>query len=122
MRRLFIFSTAVFWLAIATFWAADVWLPRDAPQASAVATEKTWTLVEVARHGTPSDCWMAINGVVYDLTAYLPQHPSNPDLIVPWCGKEATSAYRTKTKGRPHSPRADQLLPEYRIGSLGSTR
>lgn len=39
-----------------------------------------------------------------------------------WCGKEATDAYRTKTKGRPHSPYADQLLPTYRIGQLTDTR
>ncbi len=48
----------------------------------------------------------------------LPDHPSEPELILPWCGKEATQAWRTKGKGHPHSPRANQLLEKYRIGTL----
>jgi len=77
-----------------------------------------YTLAEVARHASQDDCWMVIAGDVYDLSAYLPKHPSNPRYVLPWCGKEATEAYRTKTTGRSHSSRADQLLPAYRIGRL----
>ena len=61
---------------------------------------------------------MAIRGSVYDLSAYLPEHPSRPELVLTWCGKEATEAYNTKNKGRPHSPYADELLKKYRIGKL----
>jgi len=61
---------------------------------------------------------MIIAGEVYDFSAYLPKHPSNPRYVLPWCGKEASEAYRTKTTGRSHSSRADQLLPAYRIGRL----
>ena len=61
---------------------------------------------------------MAIRGGVYDLSAYLPEHPSRPELVLPWCGKEATEAYNTKTKGRPHSPYSDELLNKYRIGKF----
>ena len=43
---------------------------------------------------------------------------SDPAAILPWCGKDASEAYRTKTRGRPHSPYADTLLPKYRIGAL----
>jgi cytochrome b involved in lipid metabolism len=75
-------------------------------------------LAEVAEHPRESDCWIAIDGLVYDITAYLPDHPSEPELILPWCGKEATQAWRTKGKGRPHSPRASQLLEKYKIGAL----
>ena len=38
------------------------------------------------------------------------------EVIVPWCGKEASQAYQTKNKGRSHSPQADQLLANYPIG------
>lgn len=61
---------------------------------------------------------MAIRGAVYDLSTYLPEHPSRPDIVLPWCGKEASEAYNTKMKGRPHSPYADELLAKYRIGSF----
>jgi cytochrome b involved in lipid metabolism len=118
MRTLFISSTIGFWLAVGVFWGASVWLPNEAAGPSSVGTEKTLTLVDVARHHEAKDCWMAIDGTVYNLTVYLPQHPSNPAVILQWCGKEATEAYQTKNKGRPHSSRADQLLSTFAIGKL----
>ena len=116
MRKLFLTSTLFFWLAIGFFWTAAVSAPEpDSRQAPAV---DAFGMDEVARHADKTDCWMAIAGQVYDLTAYLPQHPTDPGVILPWCGKDAGEAYRTKTKGRPHSPYADQMLPKYRIGTL----
>ncbi|QID19349.1 cytochrome b5 domain-containing protein [Nitrogeniibacter mangrovi] len=113
MRTLFWVGTALFWcFVIGVRAAADVG-PGGAPATPPVPT---YTLAEVARHGTEGDCWMAIRGQVYDLSAYLPDHPTRPSVIVPWCGKEATEAYNTKTRGRPHSPGADQLLNGFRIG------
>ena len=117
MATLFKFSTALFWLLVAGFWMASVWIPPEQPASVSQAAEKRYALDEVARHNTAKDCWMVIAGAVYDLAAYLPQHPSDPAILIPWCGKEATEAYRTKTKGRPHSPYADQLLPKYQIGT-----
>ena len=116
MRTLFVFSTLVFWLAVGGFWAASLWRP-DASETQAAAADKSYSVAEVAKHHTQDDCWMIIGGQVYDFTAYVPQHPSDLAVFLPWCGKEATQAYQTKTKGRPHSPYADQLLPKYRIGA-----
>jgi len=116
MRKLFIAATLLFWLAVLGFWVTDAWLPVP----PAVAVEKRYTLQELARHNQPNDCWMAIDGMVYDFSTYLPQHPSEPSVMLPWCGKEATQAFLTKTKGRPHSSYASQLLPTYRIGRLGA--
>ena len=125
MRKIFFAATGLFWAAVMAFAVAGTATPTaPAPSppvtapAAAKPSEKRFALAEVARHATETDCWMAINGVVYDLTAYLPEHPSRPSVVLPWCGKEATEAYKTKTKGRPHSPEADQLLPTYRIGVL----
>jgi len=116
MRQLFLLATVAFWAVVLSLWL----LARNAPvsEAPPPAADKTYALSEVARHATENDCWMAIDGQVYDLTAYLPEHPSKPSIILPWCGREASAAYRTKTKGRAHSPAADQLLPAYRIGRL----
>ena len=125
MRKLFISATAIFWLAVAGFWLTSFFLPaKPLPAISPVVepADKSYTLAEVAGHGREDDCWMVINGQVYDITSYLPDHPSNPELILPWCGKEATQAWQTKGKGRPHSSRADQLLVEYRIGKLNEAR
>lgn len=118
-RRLFFLVTVLFWLAVAAIWAGSRWwrVPQEAVPAVA---EMRFKLAEVAGHASADDCWMAIEGKVYDLTAYLPDHPSRPSVILPWCGKEASEAYRTKTKGRAHSPEADQLLSSYQIGGVAS--
>lgn len=117
MRRLYLAATVLFWLLVAGFWAGSLWLPL-AEESLAVATEKIYTNGELTRHATPDNCWMAIRGSVYDLSAYLPDHPARPELVLPWCGKEATEAYNTKTKGRPHTPYADELLASYKIGKF----
>lgn len=121
MRGLFISSTSLFWLGVLGFWAASLWLP-ETPDTRAVAADRTYSLAQVAKHASKDDCWMAIADQVYDFSAYVPQHPADPAVLLPWCGKEATEAYRTKTKGRPHSTYADQLLPKYRIGVLSESR
>jgi cytochrome b involved in lipid metabolism len=116
MKSLFTASTVGFVLALAAFWGASVLVPSHRPLVS--AAERSYTMAQVAKHDRPQDCWMVIAGSVYDFSSYLPQHPSDPKIVAPWCGKEATEAYRTKTKGRPHSPYADQLLTKYRIGKV----
>ncbi len=121
MRRLCLATTLIFWLLVSAFWAGSLWLP-PADESVAVAAEKVIARTELAKHALPDNCWMAIRGKVYDVSAYLPEHPSRPDLVLPWCGKEATEAYDTKTKGRPHSAYADELLATYRIGSLATDK
>lgn len=114
MRKLFYVSTAAFWITVAGFWIGNLLVPGTDTRAT--AAEREIGAAELARHAVPQDCWMAIRGNVYDITTYLPDHPSRPSIIEPWCGKEASEAYDTKTKGRKHSPEADALLPKYRIG------
>jgi len=123
MRKLFLAATGIFWLAVMVFAVAGASTAPtpsipSAPANKVAVAEKRLTLAEVAGHAVEADCWMAIDGAVYDLTPYLPEHPSRPAIIVPWCGKEASHAYQTKTRGRPHSPEATALLPTYRIGVL----
>lgn len=115
MKKVFIFSTGLFWLFVLITWAESR-KTVDKTEETKVVAEKQYDFIEIAKHSAPNDCWMVIDGVVHDITAYLPDHPSNPKIIVPWCGKEASEAYRTKTKGRKHSAEADTLLIKYRIG------
>ena len=121
MRQLYLFATISFWLLIALAWASSVWTPV-AEEASTASPKRVILEEELAKHARPEDCWMAIHGSVYDLTAYLPEHPSRPGIVEPWCGKEATEAYDTKTKGRRHSANADKLLAQYRIGTFAQAK
>jgi len=117
MRRLYLGSTVVFWMLLGGLWLAGTLTPNTQAQ-TAPAAMKVYSLQEVASHGSPGDCWMAIHGKVYDVTTYLPDHPSRPEVIEPWCGKEASEAYDTKTRGRRHSEAADRQLETLLIGSL----
>lgn len=56
---------------------------------SGVRTNST----ELTLHNTQDDCWMAIHGVVYDLTSYGPRHPAGDQWIWDRCGMEATADY-----------------------------
>jgi cytochrome b involved in lipid metabolism len=119
MRRIFLISTAAFWIAVGGIWVASLSLP-DKSAATDVAAETTYALDEIARHNSAGNCWMVIDGQVYDLSSYAERHPAAPDVFLAWCGKEATTAYRTKTRGRPHSSYADELLATFRIGAASS--
>ena len=79
----------------------------------------TYGLSEVSKHSTPRDCWLAIEGNVYDVTKYLDMHPGGADLILIFCGQDATTAYNTKGGRRSgHSAGANRILAGYEIGTL----
>jgi cytochrome b involved in lipid metabolism len=108
-----------FWASIISIWSFAQLAP--APDgATAGAKDRVITLEELAAHDNADDCWKAIDGIVYDFTAYIPLHPTPPVVMTQWCGKEASEAYHTKGYGRPHSPAADAMLPPYRVGRLAT--
>jgi cytochrome b involved in lipid metabolism len=117
MRKLYIGSTAAFWAIVGALWLASISAPNTQPQ-NPSAAHNGYSLKNIASHDKANNCWMAIHGKVYDITTYLPEHPSRPEIIERWCGKEASEAYDTKTKGRRHSQDADRQLETYLIGEL----
>lgn len=84
----------------------------------ASSNSRVYTIDQVAEHNNASSCWKIIEGGVYDLTAYLPDHPTDEEIFTRWCGREATPAWQDKGNGRPHSPRAAARLENYRIGVI----
>lgn len=76
------------------------------------------TAAELARHDSAASCWKAIDGQVYDVTAYVENHPTDPEVVLAWCGRDATEAWRNKRPGVPHSARAQARLQAYRVGPL----
>ncbi len=77
------------------------------------------TLQELSKHNSRNDCWMAINGKVYDVTSFIEEHPGG-EAILQGCGKDATNLYMTRPmgSGTPHSSNANSLLKNYYIGDL----
>lgn len=85
-------------------------------------TSKTQiSLSEIARHSSTKDCWMAIEGKVYDVTSYIESrdHPGGAE-IRKGCGKDATKLFNER-KNKPNSPHSDNAradLAQYYIGEL----
>lgn len=86
---------------------------------NASTTAATLTATEVAKHSSPSDCWMIINSKVYDVTSYLPYHPGGAGTILQYCGSDGTAAFDTRGGTGSHSAYASSLLGSYYIGNVG---
>jgi cytochrome b involved in lipid metabolism len=51
------------------------------------------SLAELYSHNMPTDdCWLAMYGIVYDVTAYAPFHP-NPHYVTDYCGQDVTALF-----------------------------
>merc|ERR1712050_697470 len=50
-------------------------------------------LSAVKQHNRMTDCWVVINGNVYDLTNFVTQHPGGPNPILSWAGRDASKAW-----------------------------
>lgn len=76
----------------------------------------TWD--ELAEHDGAESCWKAIHGRVYDVTDYIPDHPTEEEVMLEWCGRDATEGWENKRPGVPHSPRAESRLESLLVGRL----
>jgi cytochrome b involved in lipid metabolism len=85
---------------------------------SSVSTNGKLTASEIAKHNTETDCYMIVNGKVYDVTTYLPVHPGGASRIIQYCGKDGTQAFDTKGGQGQHSNRANNDLSSLYKGDL----
>mmetsp|Transcript_7010 Transcript_7010/g.7697 ORF Transcript_7010/g.7697 Transcript_7010/m.7697 type:complete len:125 (-) Transcript_7010:56-430(-) len=51
------------------------------------------TKEEVKKHKTDEDCWIILNGNVYNVTEYLDYHPGGRPKLMMAAGKDATSLF-----------------------------
>jgi len=118
MKKIALVAFTAFWSVVGTLLGVSALLP--APQVQAQDELPVITLEELAAHAGVDDCWMAIEGKVYDFSAYVPMHPAPPAIMADWCGKEATEGMRTKGYGRDHSPAAWAMMDPYLVGTLAT--
>lgn len=86
--------------------------------AAADSTDKAYSLAEVAKHGTAGDCWLAVNGSVYNVTSYIQsgKHPGGPK-IIQGCGKDAAQLFQSSHIGEKQD-KALSVIKNYYIGKL----
>ncbi len=88
--------------------------------AEAMTDAKSYTLEDIAKHSKAEDCWLAIEGKVYDVTPYIQKqiHPGGAAILF-GCGKDATAVFNLRPKdNKPHSQKARGYLSNYYIGEL----
>merc|ERR1712170_136008 len=75
-----------------------------------------YTLEDVAKHTTKSDCWVVVNGEVLDVTKFLSEHPGGELAILTFAGKDASEEFNMI-----HPP---DVIPKYApdavIGKVGT--
>lgn len=101
--------------------AKAVWgntlIQATSQQSQATTSQSSYTLAQVKAHNKPTDCWTAINGNVYDLTAWEAQHPGGVSPIIALCGTDGTAAF-TNQHGGQNRPKNE--LTQFQIGTLAS--
>lgn len=54
------------------------------------ATKPTYTRAEVSQHNRSHDCWIIVQGKVYDVTKWLNKHPGGRRVLRHYAGEDAT--------------------------------
>ncbi|KAM3269241.1 cytochrome b5 [Capsicum chacoense] len=78
---------------------------------------KLFTMEEAAQHNTKDDCWVVIDGKVYDVSSYLDEHPGGDDVVLAVTGQDATDEF----EDAGHSKSARELMEKFFIGELDPT-
>ncbi|XP_008224490.1 PREDICTED: cytochrome b5 [Prunus mume] len=78
---------------------------------------KLFTLAQVSEHNTPKDCWLIINGKVYDVTKFLEDHPGGDDVLLSATGKDATDDFEDVG----HSDNARDMLKDMCVGDIDAS-
>ncbi|CAL0302765.1 unnamed protein product [Lupinus luteus] len=76
-----------------------------------------YTLAEISEHNTSKDCWLLIDGKVYNVTKFLDDHPGGGDVLLSSTGKDATDDFEDVG----HSTGARAMLDEFYVGDIDST-
>jgi len=51
------------------------------------------TIEELSKHNTKDDLWIAVNGLVYDVSIFQKTHPGTSGPLLHFAGKDATSGF-----------------------------
>ncbi|OXH34186.1 L-mandelate dehydrogenase [Cryptococcus neoformans] len=79
--------------------------------------QKLVSFEEVQKHNKRDDCWVIIDGKIYDVTDFLENHPGGAEIIIANAGKDATKIFKPL-----HPPDAlDMLDSSQHLGPVDPT-
>jgi cytochrome b involved in lipid metabolism len=53
----------------------------------------SYTWQEISKHVEQEDCWIVVQGKVFDVTSFLKSHPGGRWIILKSAGQDATAAF-----------------------------
>ena len=80
-----------------------------------LAQQGTITAAAIAMHSSYTSCWSSINGNVYDLTSWIPQHPGGPQAILQLCGTDGSAKFNAQHGGQALQAK---ILAGFKIGII----
>lgn len=86
--------------------------PKKEVIVSKKVVKNIFTAEEVSKHNTLEDCWMILNGKVYDITNFISLHPGGKRSLLTFGGKDASSNIEF------HSSAMLKIAKDYYIGDL----
>lgn len=48
---------------------------------------------EISEHSSVDDLWVVVDSIVYDVTAFAPEHPGGVNILLQFAGRDASEAY-----------------------------
>ncbi|KAK9774216.1 putative Cytochrome b2 [Seiridium cardinale] len=57
------------------------------------------SVTEISKHSSVDDLWIVVDNMVYDVTAFAPEHPGGVNILLQYAGRDATASY-----SEVHSP------------------
>ena len=86
--------------------------PAPIVTSTPTVTKSSYTMADVRANATPTKCWSAIDGNVYDLTRWISSHPGGSSPIRFLCGIDGTNAFKAQhaNESNPMARLASYLL------------
>jgi len=89
--------------------------PGPAASETAEPEPTGYTMQMISANNTASKCWVAIDGMAYDLTGWISSHPGGSSAIANLCGKDGTSRFSSQHGGQANP---DRTLDGYLLGPI----
>ena len=87
---------------------------KNESPSSSKSSSKEIGFAELCRHNKVDDLWLAIDGIVYDVTPFMDDHPGGGDIMLSAAGKDGTDDFEDVG----HSPHARELLKRFKVGTF----
>lgn len=87
------------------------------PSTAPTQTTISLTSSEVTNHTSSNDCWVIVDGNVYNVTEYIPFHPGGSGRITNRCGTDVSADF-AGAGGHRHSSSARNTLSRYLVGAF----